>query len=353
MLFVVMVTQHNSARCASLTSVGEHSPSSPKADLKPFTLRMYSQTEHFIDSKMALTPLACVLLILSMQCYVSTLAVILKTTNSKPRANEFESVELSCMIESISTSHPRIEWKKIKNGEPSYVYFEKEIAGDLEKRAKIREPATLVILNATRSDTADYRCEVTAPNDQKSFDEILISLVVRVKPVVPRCSVPKSVPVGKSAELHCVEDEGFPKSQYQWFRNKEEIPEDPKTSPKFFNSSYTLNGEMGTLKFSAVRKEDAGEYYCRARNEAGFSECGPQMMEVYDINIARIILGVVVVVVVLLCITVGICCAYKRGYFTSQKQTGNNYKAPAKGDGVDYVRTEDEGDFRHKSSFVI
>lgn len=51
--------------------------------------------------------------------------------------------------------------------------------GDLEKRAKIREPATLVILNATRSDTADYRCEVTAPSDFKSFDEILISLVVR------------------------------------------------------------------------------------------------------------------------------------------------------------------------------
>lgn len=51
--------------------------------------------------------------------------------------------------------------------------------GDLEKRAKIREPATLVILNATRADTADYRCEVTAPNDQKSFDEILISLTVR------------------------------------------------------------------------------------------------------------------------------------------------------------------------------
>lgn len=51
--------------------------------------------------------------------------------------------------------------------------------GDLEKRAKIREPATLVILNATRADTADYRCEVTAPNDQKSFDEVLISLTVR------------------------------------------------------------------------------------------------------------------------------------------------------------------------------
>ncbi|CAB1316587.1 unnamed protein product [Coregonus sp. 'balchen'] len=280
-----------------------------------------------------------------MEGYFNVLAVILRTTNDAPWANEFESIELSCLIESISTNDPRIEWKKIKDGEPSYVYFEKKISGDLEGRARIREPATLVITNATRSDSASYRCEVTAPIDQKTFDEILINLVVRVKPVVPKCAVPKSVPVGKAAELRCVEDEGFPKSQYQWFRNKEEIPDDPKTSPKFFNSSYTLNAETGTLKFSAVRKDDSGEYFCRAKNDAGHSE--------YDINIAGIILGVLVVVVVLLCITVGICCAYKRGYFVSQKQTGNNYKAPAKGDGVDYVRTEDEGDFRHKSSFVI
>lgn len=43
----------------------------------------------------------------------------------------------------------------------------------------IREPATLIITNATRSDTAKYRCEVTAIDDQKSFDEIVIDLVVR------------------------------------------------------------------------------------------------------------------------------------------------------------------------------
>lgn len=33
-------------------------------------------------------------------------------------------------------------------------------------------------------------------------------------------------------------------------------------------------------KFSAVRKEDGGQYYCRAKNEAGVAECSPQMMEV-------------------------------------------------------------------------
>uniref|UniRef100_A0A671U062 Vacuolar protein sorting 26 homolog B, like n=1 Tax=Sparus aurata TaxID=8175 RepID=A0A671U062_SPAAU len=285
--------------------------------------------------------------------YFNVLAVVLRTSDESPWTNEFDKIELSCLIESISTTNPRIEWKKITNGGPSYVYFDRKVSGDLENRAVIREPATLLITNATRSDTAKYRCEVTAADDLKSFDEIVINLIVRVKPVVPKCSVPKSVPFGKSAELSCVEDEGFPKSQYQWFKNNEEIPDDPKTSLKFTNSSYTLNADTGTLKFIAVRKEDGGDYFCRAKNDAGFSQCPAQLMEVYDIDVLGIALGVLVVVIVLLCITVGICCAYKRGFFSSEKQTGNNYKVPAKGDGVDYVRTEDEGDFRHKSSFVI
>lgn len=40
-------------------------------------------------------------------------------------------VELSCLIDSISTTTPRIEWKKITNDGPSYVYFEKKISGNV------------------------------------------------------------------------------------------------------------------------------------------------------------------------------------------------------------------------------
>ena len=39
------------------------------------------------------------------------------------------AIELTCLIESISTNNPRIEWKKIKNGIPSYVYFQNRISG--------------------------------------------------------------------------------------------------------------------------------------------------------------------------------------------------------------------------------
>ena len=68
-----------------------------------------------------------------------------------------------------------------------------------------------------------------------------------VKPEVPRCTVPDSATAGSSAELRCLENEGFPQSQYQWFRNDEELPEDPKSSLRFLNSSYIVNPDTGTL----------------------------------------------------------------------------------------------------------
>uniref|UniRef100_A0A8C2HQ25 Junctional adhesion molecule 3a n=1 Tax=Cyprinus carpio TaxID=7962 RepID=A0A8C2HQ25_CYPCA len=323
------------------------------------------------------------LALFSWMCNSTASAVILKTAEKSVWTNEFESIELTCLIESISTNNPRIEWKKIKNGVPSYVYFQNKISGDifflsenndvylltvfklnstelscfmfsgdLEHRALLREPANLLILNASRSDTAQYRCEVAAIDDQKPFDEILISLAVRVKPVMPRCSVPEAVTVGSSTELHCIENEGFPQSQYQWFKNNEELPEDPKTSSKFYNSSYIMNIETGSLKFRSVKKEDAGEYYCQARNEAGWSKCSPQIMEVYDLDIVGIFLKVLGGVAAFIFVIVGICQIQKSGYCSCKDHRETNYKVPQHENRMDYA-SPDEGHFRHKSSFVI
>lgn len=53
--------------------------------------------------------------------------------------------------------------------------------------------------------------------------------------------------MGTSTELRCLENEGFPASQYRWFHNDEELPQDSKTSPKFVNSSYSINPDTGGL----------------------------------------------------------------------------------------------------------
>ncbi|XP_005809525.2 junctional adhesion molecule C [Xiphophorus maculatus] len=302
--------------------------------------------------KMAMARLvACIVLYTSLGHIPSSLGVILRTTDKIVWANEFEPIELTCLIESISTNNPRIEWKKIKNGIPSYVYFQNKISGDLENRAQLREPANILIFNTSRADTAEYRCEVAAIEDQRDFDEILISLAVRVKPVVPRCSVPESVTVGTSTELRCLENEGFPAPQYRWFHNNEELPQDPKTSQRFVNFSYIINPDTGSLKFRRVRKEDAGEYYCQAKNDAGNAQCSPKVMDVCDVDVLGIFLqscgGLMAVVTLIFVIYLmkRLCC-YKSVY------NGNNYNTPAQAPAIDYADA-DEGHFRHKSSFII
>nr|XP_054097734.1 junctional adhesion molecule C isoform X3 [Callithrix jacchus] len=238
---------------------------------------------------------------------------------------------------------------KSSNRTPVVQEFGRVLVG----RAEILGKTSLKIWNVTRTDSALYRCEVVARNDRKEIDEIMIELTVQVKPVTPVCRVPKAVPVGKMATLHCQESEGHPRPHYSWYRNDVPLPTDSRANPRFRNSSFHLNSETGTLVFSAVHKDDSGRYYCIASNDAGSARCEEQEMEVYDLNIGGIIGGVLVVLAVLALITLGICCAYRRGYFINSKQDGESYKNPGKADGVNYIRTDEEGDFRHKSSFLI
>ncbi|XP_062995192.1 junctional adhesion molecule C [Elgaria multicarinata webbii] len=297
-------------------------------------------------------PLLLLLLVFPMLRY-QILAVELISTNVNPVVQEFQRVELSCIIASTKTADPRIEWKKIGNKETSYVYFKNKLQGDWAHRAQLLSRTSLVIYNVTRADKAVYRCEVAAHEDTRIGAEISINLTVHVKPVAPKCRVPQSVPVGKSATLHCQEKEGFPEPTYNWYRNSEMLPLDSKSSSKFQNSSFKVDTKTGLLVFSEVQKGDSGRYSCRAMNAVGDAWCDDMEMEVYDLNIAAIVGGILVVIGVLSLTTVGICCAYRKGLFVNNKQNGNSYKTPAKPDGVNYIRTDEEGDFRHKSSFVI
>ncbi|NXP69655.1 JAM3 protein, partial [Ramphastos sulfuratus] len=271
------------------------------------------------------------------------LAVELTSSNTKPVVQEFQSVELSCIIKSTVTPDPRIEWKKIQDGETSYVFFDNKMQGMeiscSDSQSSLRDNTAEAKSGCKRQDLLLSCCFVEHRNKECSIT-YMVCLFPAVKPMTPRCTVPKAVPVGKSASLHCHENEGYPKSTYSWYRNSEPLSPDAKS--KHHNSSYTLNPATGTLVFHAVHKGDTGRYSCIATNDAGFAKCEEQEMEVYDLNIGGIIGGVLVVLAVLVLITLGICCAYRRGYFANSKESGESYKTPAKPDGVNYIRTDDE-----------
>uniref|UniRef100_A0A4W2H5T4 Junctional adhesion molecule C n=1 Tax=Bos indicus x Bos taurus TaxID=30522 RepID=A0A4W2H5T4_BOBOX len=233
-----------------------------------------------LDMALRRRPSLVLLLLLVRGCLIG--AVNLKSSNRTPVVQEFESVELSCIITDSQTNDPRIEWKKIQDEQTTYVFFDNKIQGDLTDRAELLGKTSLKIWNVTRKDSALYRCEVVARNDRKEIDEIVIELTVQVKPVAPVCRVPRAVPVGKAATLSCQEGEGFPRPHYSWYRNDVPLPTDSRANPRFRNSSFVLNPETGTLVFSAVHKEDSGQYYCIASNDAGSARCEEQDMEVCE-----------------------------------------------------------------------
>lgn len=74
------------------------------------------------------------------------------------------------------------------------------------------------------------------------------------------------------------------------------------------------------------RRIEAGRGHSRVRvfckNGQYLSSLPSNYFNPDDLNIGGIIGGVLVVLAVLALITVGICCAYRRGYFISSKQNG-------------------------------
>ncbi|NXA43460.1 JAM1 protein, partial [Eudromia elegans] len=90
-----------------------------------------------------------------------------------------------------------------------------------------------------------------------------------VPPSKPVAHVPTSATIGSKAVLRCSEADGSPPPTFQWYRNSMLMPADPKSSPTFRNSSYTLDSTTGVLTFEPVSSFDTGEYYCEASNNVG------------------------------------------------------------------------------------
>ncbi|KAM4662442.1 junctional adhesion molecule A-like [Discoglossus pictus] len=237
------------------------------------------------------------------------------TPTPEIQVKEGESTDLRCVYPS-SLTNPRVEWKFVSNDQTSFVFYDGALTAPYKDRA-VAYTQGIQLKSITRKDNGDYVCEVTATdaNGSPTLGEAKIKLIVLVAPGVPIAQVPTSVTTGSVAQLSCLENNGSPPPTFIWYKNKTPMPENPKTSPAFQNSSYTLNSKTGVLKFDPVQKTDAGEYYCEAGNSQGKEVSAAVTMSVGDVNIGGIVAAVIIVLLILILIAVGMWFAYSRGYF--------------------------------------
>ncbi|XP_029436261.1 junctional adhesion molecule A-like [Rhinatrema bivittatum] len=257
------------------------------------------------------------------------------------------TAEMNCYFTSDFTS-PRIEWKFIKDGSESFVYLDGKLTDAYKDRVDFYNTG-IRLKSVSRQDNGTFYCEVAKVASPPLSGSVLITLLVQVPPSVPTIRVPTSVTTGSKAELVCTETDGIPSSTFTWYKDKVLIPDNPKNSPTFQNSSYTLNANTGVLTFNPVSKEDAGEYSCMAGNGVGADQSSSALrMDVNDVNVGGIVAAVVVVALILALIGVGVWLLYRRGYF--------GRSASASGKKVIYSQpseTRSDRNFQQTSSFLV
>lgn len=117
-----------------------------------------------------------------------------------------------------------------------------------------------------------------------------------VPPSKPVAHVPTSATIGSRIVLRCTETDGSPPPSFRWYKDGMLLPTDPKSSPSFRNSSYSLDTATGELVsggglrtrgshpwvpasrvhipapiqvFQPLGSSDSGDYSCEASNNVG------------------------------------------------------------------------------------
>ncbi|XP_067897358.1 junctional adhesion molecule B-like isoform X2 [Heterodontus francisci] len=206
--------------------------------------------------------------------------VTIVSSDRDVEVHEFETAILPCNYILERDDSARLEWKKIKGEQISFVYFEGSLVEKYKDRATMRG-SSIVLNKVTRADMATYRCEVTAKKDTKVFTETAFKLIVLVPPAVPICKVPSSAMSGSMVVLACKESEGSPPSQYIWYKDNTKLLDLPVKDSTVTNISYTVNRKTGLLTFNPVRKSNSGSYFCEANNGVGQTQrCSVKFMQI-------------------------------------------------------------------------
>ncbi|XP_073408391.1 junctional adhesion molecule A isoform X2 [Dendrobates tinctorius] len=274
---------------------------------------------------------------------VMVLSLCAAVLADEKRVKEGDNAEFACNYPS-SYQKPRIEWKYISGQDITLIYYNGALTVSYAGRTVFYQYG-LMLKSVTRKDVGIYVCEATDSSEKPLVTELSTTLVVLVPPSVPIAQVPTSVTIGKAATLYCVENDAAPRPTFTWYKNKIKMPEDPKSSPTFQNSTYIMDPVTGELTFNPVMKADSGDYSCEATNDQGRQSSATVTMEAYETNVGGIVAAVIIVLLILGLIGFGVWFAYSRGYIGKKANKKVIYSQPSE--------TRSDKNFQQTSSFVV
>ncbi|XP_062492773.1 junctional adhesion molecule A [Pezoporus occidentalis] len=257
---------------------------------------------------------------------------------------ENEPAEIPCAAYEFGLKNPRIEWKFQKGSSLVLFYYGGQLTEPYKDRVRFA-PNAISFLTVTRADTGKYICEVVGDGSKIAKSEV--NLIVQVPPSKPVAHVPTSATIGSRIVLRCTETDGSPPPTFRWYKDGMLLPTDPKSSPSFRNSSYTLDTATGELVFQPLGSSDSGAYSCEASNNVGSAQRSDAIrMEASEVNVGGIVAAVVVLLMVLALVAFGVWFAYRRGFFKRKDGTGKKviYSQPSH---------RSQGEFKQTSSFLV
>ncbi|XP_033832146.2 V-set and immunoglobulin domain-containing protein 8a [Periophthalmus magnuspinnatus] len=149
--------------------------------------------------------------------------------------------------------------------------------------------ASLSIPAASPAHSATYQCKV---KKSPGVDTRKVSLLVLVKPSVPRCWVEGSQMEGEPVTLHCKSASGSGPFTYTWRR---------QSGPLGANLEQQ-DSVTGELKISNHSQSHAGLYLCEVNNAVGSERCQVHLRASKPPNRAAVIVGTVIGCILLILI---------------------------------------------------
>ncbi|XP_060935679.1 coxsackievirus and adenovirus receptor homolog [Limanda limanda] len=204
------------------------------------------------------------------------------------------------------------------SGGTEYVHDDAALAHGLRFAAPdpSRGDASLSVAELSPAHSATYQCKV---KKTPGVDTRKVSLVVMVKPSVPKCWVEGGQLLGEAVALHCQSARGSAPFSYSWRREREDPIPDTATQDRV----------TGELRIRNHSQSLAGFYLCEVNNAVGAERCRINLKANKPPNRAAVIVGTLVgslLLILILIVFIGLLYWKLSGRFRYEKEFSNEIR---------------------------